>query len=357
MQDQKKKRSKMSWFLRIGGGLLLLFSLWQLVTSNYVVEEKAVRSQVREIVAENFPQQAEKFSRTIGLFSYPEGKGAVGSDVDVRQSVVLIHGLDDPGKVWQNLAPQLAAEGYDVWEMNYPNDQPIVESSLLFSGELHQLYQLGRRSVSLVAHSMGGLVSRELLTSPTISYRHLVQQGKAPKVERLIMVGTPNHGSQMARFRIFGEIRDHFDRLFNGQANPLGFILDGAGEAKIDLLPGSSFLTELNGRKNPEYTDMLIIAGISTPWNKDDVARWLDGIGQLAGKDHREELDAVGWAMISMSNEVGDGLVTLESARLPGVPFITVNGTHLSMIRNITESSSRVPPAIPIIVNALKQDS
>ena len=42
--------------------------------------------------------------------------------------------------------------------------------------------------------------------------------------------------------------------------------------------------------------------------------------------------------LIAMTEQIGDGLVSVESARLPGVPLKTVQGTHLSMIRNLTST-------------------
>jgi hypothetical protein len=59
--------------------------------------------------------------------------------------------------------------------------------------------------------------------------------------------------------------------------------------------------------------------------------------------------------MIALTDGLGDGLVTVESTRLAGVPHRTVDGTHLSMIRNITSDSRRIPPAVPIIVERLKR--
>jgi len=56
-----------------------------------------------------------------------------------------------------------------------------------------------------------------------------------------------------------------------------------------------------------------------------------------------------------MTHGLGDGLVTVESTRLEGVPHQTVAGTHLSMIRNITTGSQRIPPAVPTIVDRLKK--
>ena len=52
---------------------------------------------------------------------------------------------------------------------------------------------------------------------------------------------------------------------------------------------------------------------------------------------------------------LGDGLVTVESTQLEGVPHLTVDGTHMTMIRNITGDSQRIPPAVPIIVYQLKR--
>jgi len=60
-------------------------------------------------------------------------------------------------------------------------------------------------------------------------------------------------------------------------------------------------------------------------------------------------------ALLSMSKQIGDGLVSVNSASLSGVPLKIVKGTHLSMIRNILASSQRIPPAVPIIIEQLNQ--
>jgi hypothetical protein len=200
---------------------------------------------------------------------------------------------------------------------------------------------------------MGGLVSREMLTRPEIDYATAVTDGIVPEVAELIMVATPNHGSQLARVRVFGETRDHLVRLMEGEANWLGWILDGAGEAKIDLLPGSQFLIELNARPHPEGLEMSIIAGISSPWNEQDIDRWVDTVRQQLSDGNSEWADKLGETLVSMTHGLGDGLVTVESTRLEGVPHRTVDGTHLSMIRNIITDSPRIPPAVPIIIDKL----
>jgi hypothetical protein len=95
---------------------------------------------------------------------------------------------------------------------------------------------------------------------------------------------------------------------------------------------------------------MLIIAGIPSPWQEDDINNIVTGIRKEVPEDQQELVNDTGKYLIEMTHGLGDGLVTLESARLEGVPLRTVEGTHLSMIRNVTTSSIRIPPAVPIII-------
>lgn len=349
-------RSKAKKWLLVIGVLLVLIGLLHLVTKTYREEEKQLRSQLRKSIKESFPEKHNAYLQTIGLSYVNDNIGKPSGAALDRKAVVLVHGLDDPGKVWNVLAPKLVKEGLNVWLMNYPNDQPIVESSRLLLSELERLRNDGIQHLSLIAHSMGGLVSREMLTNTTINYATLIANGQAPRIQHLIMVGTPNHGSQLARFRVLAEFRDQLARLQKGQAGLMDFILDGAGEAKIDLLPGSRFLTELNSRPHPQGVDQLVIAGVTSPWKESDIKRWRSESDPNKAVDQQQEIDALGQYMISMVNGLGDGLVTVESTRMEGVDHRTVDGTHLSMIRNITQDSQRIPPAVPLIVDRLKKE-
>ncbi|UCG14532.1 MAG: acetyltransferase, partial [Deltaproteobacteria bacterium] len=216
MNDRRNRRIKKRRWPWVIGAILLLIGLWQLFTNIYREEEKELRRQLRETVREKFPEQTAEFYQTFGLFLFEPNREAPRGATPDGKSVVLVHGLDDPGAVWQNLALALVKEDFNVWLMQYPNDQPIVESAQLFFEELKELKQLGIHRISIVAHSMGGLVSREMLTSPEIEYNRSATNRLVPEVAALIMVGTPNHGSQLARFRVFTEMRDHLVRLKKG---------------------------------------------------------------------------------------------------------------------------------------------
>jgi pimeloyl-ACP methyl ester carboxylesterase len=343
---------KRKWLWLTVGAVLILV-LWLLSGNVWQEEQKELRQQVRESVKEAFPEEAVDFARTMGLFFFTAEGEEPGEPDGTLRSVILIHGMDDPGKVWRSLAPELAGNNCNVWLMQYPNDQPIVESSRLFYQELKELRLLGIDRISIVTHSMGGLVSRDLLTCPEFDYGRSAEAGHVPHVDQLIMVAPPNQGSQLARFREFGELRDQYVRLTRGQTNWLGSILDGLGEAKIDLLPDSRFLTELNSRPHPKGVEMLIIAGVTSPWTEEEIDLWVDTLRPHTWGEQEQEIDRLGGYMVRMTHGLGDGLVTVDSTRLEGVPHLTVQGTHLSMIRNITADNPRVPPSVPIIVERL----
>ena len=115
------------------------------------------------------------------------------------------------------------------------------------------------------------------------------------------------------------------------------------------------FLTELNRRPHPQGVEMLIIAGIASPWSEDEIDSWIDDQSQDASEDREKSLDELGASLVSLARGVGDGLVSVESSRLEGVEHQTVDGTHMSMIRTISSDSERTPPALPIIVERLSE--
>jgi hypothetical protein len=178
-----------------------------------------------------------------------------------------------------------------------------------------------------------------MLTEPTL------EGGDGPRVSQLIMVGTPNHGSELARFRSLAEWRDQFSDLLEGDFHWLGFIFDGAGEAGIDLLPGSRFLRELNARPGPRSTRLTVIAAELSKYDRERVSGLVEEESALV------EAQAL---LAEVSASVGDGLVSVASARLDGADFHLVEGNHMSMIRNVLESSQRVPPAVPLVVRLLQ---
>jgi pimeloyl-ACP methyl ester carboxylesterase len=320
-------------------------------------EEKQIRRSVLMFLKRVAPDAAARVEARYGFVVHRDDGSAVSPSVENlgEHAVVLVHGLDDPGKVWNVLAPALVEEGYTTCEFFYPNDQAIVSSADLLVEHLATLRTLGVRRVSIVAHSMGGLVSRWALTD-TRGYGGQVRgHDHLPDVERLIMIGTPNHGSKMARFRLAGEIREQVERTLSGDGVLFGSIFDGTGEAKLDLLPDSTFLATLSGRLHPADLPITIIAGNTSPVTSTQIQRLKPLIQEKIGPAASQPAGDLFDSLADVSAGMGDGVVSVESARLEGVEdFVIVEANHLTMIRNYATSSTRIPPAVPLVLERLR---
>jgi pimeloyl-ACP methyl ester carboxylesterase len=308
--------------------VVALFVIFQVCRSFILPLERNVRHAFHQAVINRFAAAARDLADRQGITLFDPTPMAA-EDV-IQDRVILVHGLDDPGIIWDDLAPVLAQNRFRVYIMSYPNDQAIDLSSRFFFEQMQALARIlaGKKtdSVSIVAHSMGGLVARDMLTCPDLDYPGAAAAGNVPVVSRLILVGTPNHGTHMARFRMVTEIKDQIYHWFMPDTHWLHWFLDGTGAAGVDLLPGSEFLTRLNRRPLPEAVQIQVIAGMIFP----------------------------GSATSSKKNMLGDGLVSVNSARLDGVPLIRVPGNHFTMIRNLIRSSTRIPPAVPVILDLMK---
>ncbi|MCL4211277.1 MAG: alpha/beta fold hydrolase [Phycisphaeraceae bacterium] len=285
--------------------------------------------------------------------------------------VLLVHGLDDPGWTWNAMIDELVRAGHIVVRFDYPNDQRIVRSARLLHQSLLDLAAAGVRNVDIVAHSMGGLVAREVLTHPDLYGGSGAGDASRPAIDRLIMLGTPNHGSELARLRGLGELGEHLSRLWNGERDLFRFLGDGRGGAGTDLLPDSEFLRVLNARPNPSHTRFSIIAGAVSPITDEVIDRWLDEAATALESDRlpawvRERTggasaalarEALRGTMKNLARGLGDGCVSVDSARLDGVEdFAIVPADHIGMIVNMLPRDA-APPAIPLVLQRLARDN
>lgn len=91
------------------------------------------------------------------------------------------------------------------------------------------------------------------------------------------------------------------------------------------------------------------------PEHQEELDGMLDSYSEKVSGFRSEDLDTIKSLLAAMTDGLGDGLVSVESTRLPGIAHMTVKGTHLSMIRNLTPDSERIPPALPIIIRYLNE--
>jgi hypothetical protein len=134
-------------------------------------------------------------------------------------------------------------------------------------------------------------------------------------------------------------------------------VFDGAGEAKIDLLPGSTFLTTLNARPMPEGIAMTSIIGIASPVQEVEIQAFEKQFATQLNEQGKQQAQSVSKALEQLVAGIGDGCVSLASAHLDGVTDeVMVHANHRTMLRTVPLISHGTPPAIPVILDRLASD-
>ena len=260
-------------------------------------------------------------------------------------AVLLIHGLDEPGGIWDQLAPALAEHHHPTLRFDYPNDQAAARSADQFRDHLEQLHAQGVTSLDIIAHSMGGLIARDVLTRAPVPSEPAI-----PSVPILITLGTPHAGSPWAALQPLAEIREHLQRWIESDDQDPARILAAwqgglAGAAGEDLRPDSPYLTELNNRPWPGTTRLIAVVAVIGAVDPDQPP---------TSPQERATLTA----------RLGDGVVPVDSAATPlAAETLFVRANHRSMIRAVElDAWARdqlglipppTPPAIPLILDRL----
>ncbi|GAB4385748.1 MAG: hypothetical protein Kow0022_12810 [Phycisphaerales bacterium] len=275
--------------------------------------------------------------------------------------VLLVHGLDEPGDIWSELAPALVRAGHAVARFEYPNDQHVQASASLLIESLRAARASGIVEISIVAHSMGGLVTFDALTREDGYAGDAEGAGRLPAVRRFITIGTPWLGSPFARFRVLAEIREQVQRWSMDESwdvRPLlRFRTDGLGEAGEDLAEDSELIRTLQARPLPEGIILTEIAGrVSQPeWA--DVS-WMEDsqlLVRLLGRQKVSELIA---GVKAASGMLGDGVVPVRSALgRPAEDRVIIEANHRGLVRStpidFATGGGSTPPAIAVILDRL----
>ena len=197
------------------------------------------------------------------------------ADLDFeRESVVLLHGLGRSQIAMRSLAGRLEQAGYQVIALGYPSLREEPDEILAeIAAELDALEIEKLERVHFVGHSLGGLLIRAYLMDHDL-----------PNLGRVVLLGTPNAGTE-----VVDELRDSWwFGVLGPTAESLG-TEDGNFPASL---------------KAPNYP-LGVIAGV-TRYDNDDY---------LPGPD--------------------DGLVPMESTKIPGMTdFVVVGTNHVNLRRN-----------------------
>lgn len=325
-------------------GAVALAVVWTVWAERNADKERDLRNLVQQRLHEWFP---EDLALSGGEYGFVPRSDMFGHQRP--PDVVLLHGLDEPGGIWDALVAALDGAGINGWEFRYPNDQAIDRSADLLAE--HWTALEGAESVVVIGHSMGGLVIRDFVSRR----RHPVATPNAvegPAVRGIILVGTPNQGSEWARLRIWLELRELLAGAPEGEFSLFAGLRDGTGAAKIDLRPDSAFLAALNARSWPEAVPVRIIGGRlgePTPAMADSVQALADELGASeAGVTLTQWWEET-------EDSLGDGVVPVASLGLPGVPAPNiVTASHRGLLAPATPHDED-PPAIAPILQILER--
>lgn len=260
---------------------------------------------------------------------------------DGRCVVVLVHGYNSTSRSLDELHAELNRRGWPCGLFDYPNDGPINESGKLLSDELREFHEdHPDQPISIVAHSMGGLVARVVIEDPDLD---------PGNVRQLIMVGTPNQGSQMAHFAcgldgceqvVLRRERDPQDLLRLS-------IADGLNEARSDLKPGSRFLSDLNARERNAHVRYSLLLGTKGPLTDAQLDELRSVVSTAAERNRVAQLLAPRVAepladMDELQDGAGDGAVAVKRGRLEGVDdTVLLPFSHLAITRKQESDATR----------------
>ena len=178
---------------------------------------------------------------------YPVSMLVLPTEIDEdRRPVTFVHGVGGSYPYWDAELLGAIHEEQDVWQFYYPYDQRIDKSGPLLGDAIVQVLDRYPEydKLDIVSHSMGGLVARS----------HIQSNDFNSDIRKLLMLGTPNHGSHLAY------------KAAKGDEIPSYGPLDVRAPAHRDMTPGSDFLTSLNSTtpktlSESPATDYLVVAG------------------------------------------------------------------------------------------------
>jgi pimeloyl-ACP methyl ester carboxylesterase len=256
------------------------------------------------------------------------------------------------------IAP-LEAAGYGIVLYDFPFNRPLEESCDHFAEDWVAFReQTGeRRPWAIVAHSMGALVARSYIEDDAL------WRGD---VNSLILIAPVSQGSNLAKAQPVLQFVNSLKAVNGGDTSAaLARLSDGLGKAADDILPSSDFLATLNRRPRRKSVNYHILAGdtgILRPKERQEIEHRLGLLTKnagLLGTFARKATADVPAILDELTDGTGDGCVTVESTRLPGVDdHVTIHANHAELIRAPLLFSDDGPVAcMPDVLRWLRADT
>jgi pimeloyl-ACP methyl ester carboxylesterase len=149
-------------------------------------------------------------------------RAARGLQPESGHVVIFVHGLGRSSKSLSAIMKGLPADRFTAVGFEYPSTRvPLAQSAEYLHSVIESLQSA--EQISFVVHSMGGLVVRRYL-----------QDHRDPRLYRMVMLGTPNKGAELADML-------HRNFLFRAVYGPAGQELVTDSDGVIRSLPVPDF--------------------------------------------------------------------------------------------------------------------
>lgn len=192
-----------------------------------------------------------------------EDVAAPGADAD---TVVILHGLGRSSSAMWMLAKRLEVAGYRTERFGYRSLQQSPDQIVAnLSAQLDRCCRRADRRVHFVGHSLGGLIARAFLA-----------RRKVPNLGHVVLLGTPNKGSELAdafqdkwwfdflgpTVKTLGTSQDGLASNLPAPGYPVGVIAGvREGRANEHILPGADDgLVTVASTKFAGMTDFIVVS-------------------------------------------------------------------------------------------------
>jgi pimeloyl-ACP methyl ester carboxylesterase len=318
-----------------------------------VVPVTSILPSLRPLVHATEPAKASAGSLTMGLVEALRSEmvvmtpGIVMSEPSHASDsskllIVLVPGLLAREGSMDAIQQALRERHYSTALLHYASHEGISNAADLLAKELRLIRQKQpKRRVILVTHSMGGLVARACLEN---------ESNNPGNVTQLIMIAPPNHGSAVAGLSA-SELATTFawpERIAATELKTIDEAVGGFfGRAKQELRPDSEILGTLNAHPIASNIRYSVIAGTGGPIQGELIEMSLLVGGLLFGDDPEAKASLQNIAQLAKLDEWtrgrGDGVVSLQSARLNGVnDFISLPFAHNDFGSNTSGATALV---------------
>lgn len=150
-----------------------------------------------------------------------------------KRIIIMLHGLASSPEAWVDLSNEILGdstlrEHYQIWQVYYPTNLPIVLNHAMIRNSLKETLThfdpsgraLASSNLTLIGHSMGGLIARLMVSTSNESLVHATEDYKKlstqqikqmgpmlnfkplPQISSVTFIATPHKGTTIARGRL-----------------------------------------------------------------------------------------------------------------------------------------------------------